>query len=185
MNTTKHGFALVALIGTIGVACGSNPNDPPGSVGTSEADPLVGKWTWSGSAPGPTTLTITFSVAKTFIFDEQVAPASEPAGYMPNGCVTTELLHGTYAEMVEAADDLTWGFTDGTANQVTECNNPSENSAGTPMTSEGVASYIEQGHLPPTALTFRATASTLLLSSTDTSTAGVARGAGTTFRRVP
>jgi hypothetical protein len=177
MNTTKHSFALVALIGAIGVACGSNPV---------ETDPLVGKWTWSGPAPGPTTLTITFSAEKTFIFDEQVAPGSEPAGYMPNGCITTELLHGTYAEMVsEAADDLTWAFTDGTANQVTECNNPSENSAGTPMTSDGVASYIEQGHLPPTALTFHATASTLLLSSTDTSTAGVARGAGTTFTRVP
>ncbi len=63
--------------------------------------------------------------------------------------------------------------------------NPSENSAGTPMTSDGVASYIEQGYLPPTALTFHATASTVLLSSTDTSTAGVARGAGTTFTRVP
>lgn len=146
------------------------------------ADPLVGTWTWSGKAPGPTTLTITFNADKTLVFNEQVAPWGEPVGVVPNGCVTTELYHGTYARTGD--HELTWAFTDGTANEVAGCRNPADDSAGAPMTSANVTANIEQGHLPPTTVRFDVTASTLRLTSPDTSTAGVARGAGTTFTKV-
>lgn len=147
-----------------------------------KADPLVGTWTWSGKAPGPTTLTITFNADKTLVFNEQVAPATEPVGVVPNGCVTTELYHGTYTRTGD--HQLTWAFNDGTANEVAGCRNPADDSAGAPMTSDDVTANIEQGHLPPTTVSFDVTASTLRLTSPDKSTAGVARGAGTTFTRV-
>jgi hypothetical protein len=147
-----------------------------------KADPLVGTWTWSGKAPGPTTLTITFNADKTFVFNEQVAPATRPVGVVLSGCVTTELYHGTYTRTGD--HQLTWAFTDGTANAVAGCHNPADDSAGTPMTPDDVTTHIEQGHLPPTTVRFDATASILLLTSPDKSTAGVARGAGTTFTKV-
>jgi hypothetical protein len=147
-------------------------------------DPLLGTWTYSGHVPAIVEVALTFSADKTLKLVEQIAPASEPAGAMADGCVTTDTLTGTYVEGMSAADikTLSWTFSSGTANiHQTGCKVVAYNTAGTPMTADAVSSYIEQGTLPPMSLTYTANASTLVLSSK--AGTGVGSSGGTTFTK--
>jgi hypothetical protein len=147
------------------------------------SDPLVGTWTSSRPALSVVDATVTFASDKTFTFVETVAPFSYPAGYVPNGCVTTDTYFGTYAESVSGgASTLTWAFAGGTANAVSGCNNASNDSTGTPMTADAIASYRDQGLIPPTTTTYAVTSTTLVLTS-PANAYGVGRSPGTTFTK--
>jgi hypothetical protein len=64
--------------------------------GSSNRDPLIGSWTFSGSVPDLVTVTLTLSPDKTFTMLEAVAPPTLPAGTKPTSCMTmdTPCLHG-------------------------------------------------------------------------------------------
>jgi hypothetical protein len=148
-------------------------------------DPLVGTWTYSGNVPAQVNITLTFKADKTFTFVETVAPWGYPAGYVPNGCVTTDTYPGTYAESVPGGTNtLTWTFAGGTANAVSGCNDASMDSTGTPMTPDAITSYRNQGLIPPTTTTYSATSTTLVLTSPGNGTVGIGRNPGTTFTKV-
>jgi hypothetical protein len=156
-------------------ACGSNGQDP-----------LVGTWTYSGNVPAIVTINLAFKSDKTFTFVEEVAPPTTPAGSVPNGCVVTQTFSAAYAETVSAGmSTLTWTFTGGMANVVAGCNDASNNSPGTPMTADAVASYTDQGLIPPTTVSYTVTSTTLVLASTGSPSAGVGRSPGTTFTKSP
>jgi len=173
----RHALPLLALVAF--TACGNTSDGAP-SV---QRDPLLGTWKFSGHVPAIVDVSLTFDADKTLKLVEQVAPPTQPAGSTADGCVTTDTLTGTYVEGVSAAglDTLTWTFTDGTANVQTGCTVPAYNGPGGPMTADGVSSYIEQGILPPMALTYSATLSTLVLTSK--AGTGVGSSTGTTFTK--
>jgi hypothetical protein len=177
MRNVANRFALpMALVAVFAIgACGGD--DP-----TPAQDPLLGTWTYSGAVPDEVTIALTFNPDKTFTFVEQVAPATEPAGFTPDGCVTTDTFSAKYAETVSGGtNSLTWTFTGGTTNAVSGCK--SNDSAGTPMTAADLKAYIGEGTVPPTTLKYTATSTTLVLTSSVTDSAGVAQGAGTTFTK--
>jgi hypothetical protein len=181
IRSVTHRVGLsVALLAALALnGCGGGSQ---GAHGVTQ-DPLLGTWMYSGHVPAIVDVALTFSADKTLELVEQVAPASEPAGAMADGCVTTDTLNGTYVEGVSAADidTLSWTFSSGTANVQTGCKVVAYNSAGTPMTADAVSSYIEQGTLPPMSLTYTADATTLVLTSK--AGTGVGSSAGTTFTR--
>ena len=130
-------------------------------------DPLVGTWTFSGHVPAIVTITLTFKADRSFTFSETVAPLITPVGYVPNGCITTHSLYGTYAAAASSGvNTLTWTFIGGTANAISGCNNPASDFSGTPMTPADITGYTAQGLIPPTTETFVATATTLVLTTT-------------------
>jgi hypothetical protein len=164
-----------------GVCCPAS-GCPAKDSGTT--DPLVGTWTFGGNVPDQVNIFLTLKSDKTFTFVETVAPWEYPAGYVPNGCVTTDTHLGTYAESVSGGTNtLTWTFAGGTANAISGCNDASMDSAGTPMTPDAIASYRNQGLIPPTTTTYTATSTTLVLTSPD-NRVGIGRNPGTTFTKV-
>jgi len=93
---------------------------------------------------------------------ETVSPASLPAGFEPTSCVTTDTYLGFYAEGVAGGTntlDLT--VTGGTANAIIGCD---AGSVGTPMTSDTIAAYRDQGLVPATMNTYAVTSTTLVLT---------------------
>jgi hypothetical protein len=113
-----------------------------------------------------------------------VAPATLPVGVEPGTCVTTQSFDGTYAETASSdGNTLEWTFAGGTANQVSGCSDPANDSPGTPMTPDAIASYRNQGLVPPATTTYTVTATTLLLTSPDVQHVGIGRGQGTTFTK--
>jgi hypothetical protein len=118
---------------------------------TATADPLVGTWNFSGSVPAIVKVAFTLNADKTFSFVEDVAPPTWPAGYVPNGCVTTDTFLGTYAA---TASTLTLTVTGGTDNAVHSCNNPATNTPGVPMTAADVSALSPQGLFPPPTVSY-------------------------------
>jgi hypothetical protein len=136
-----------------------------GACGGDDPGPLVGTWTYSGHVPAIVSITLTLRSDATFTFVEDVAPPTTPAGYKPDGCVTTHTYLGTYAGTVSGgASTLTWTFTGGTANAVSRCATASSNSAGTPMTADAIAGYRAQGLIPPSTEAYTVTPTTLVLA---------------------
>ncbi len=182
-NVANHFIlaAALAIASSLG-ACSST-----GSSYGDSSDPLVGTWTYSGRVPNIVNVTLTFKSDKSFAFVETVAPVTLPPGVMPGTCVTTHTYDGAYvATSSSAVNTLDWTFSGGTANQVTGCSDPSTNSSGTPMTSDAIASYRNQGMIPPATTTYDVTATTLLLTSPDVQHIGIGRGPqGTTLTRSP
>jgi hypothetical protein len=210
MDIARFRFVIrVGLAGACFAACGSGPDEhstPPVTVAasgsgsdhhptppvTAAVDPLVGTWRWTGYSPGPTALSVTFNADNTFAFVEQVQPASLPAGssplpppgFDPDSCVPVLFCNGTYEEMVsQGVHVLNWMFTDGAKDKISGCDDPSQDSRGAPLTDGEVASFIDQGHLPPTILTYDVSTNELRLGSAVTTSAGVGRGDGTTFTK--
>ena len=107
-------------------------------------------------------MALTFNADKTFSIVEQVAPPTEPAGYVPDGCTTTDTYLGTYAE-TEAETDagtasvLTLTFTSGTANIVSGCNDAASDSPGQPLTTATIAAETAEGLIPGTTETYTVT----------------------------
>jgi hypothetical protein len=168
----------VALVGALALgACGGDDPNPA-------QDPLLGTWTYSGSVPDEVTVALTFNPDKTFTFVEQLAPSTEPAGFMPDGCVTTDTFSAKYAEAVSGGTNtLTWTFAGGTTNAVSGCKSKSNDLAGTPMTTADIKAYTVEGLVPPTTLKYTATSTSLILTSSVTDSAGVGQGSGTTFTK--
>jgi hypothetical protein len=136
-----------------------------GACGGEPPAPLVGTWTFAGSVPAIVKTTLTFHSDKTFVFMEDVAPPTTPAGSVSDGCIVTDTLSATYAEGVTGdVNTLTWKFTHGTANAVSGCNAASNDSPGTPMTSDAISDYIDEGLVPPMAVTYLLTSTTLALT---------------------
>ena len=174
MRTTSHLIVIVGGALVIGACSGE------------DSDSLVGRWTFSGQVPAIVTVDLNFKADQTFTYVEQVAPPTLPAGSVPNGCVTSQNFSAAYDENVAGGVRwLTWTFTDGTANVVSGCNDSSHDSAGTPMTMEAIAAYIEQGIIFPTDLMYVVTPTTLVVSSNVSGGGGIGRSAGTTFRKAP
>jgi hypothetical protein len=143
---------------------------------------LLGTWTYSGSVPDLVNVTLTFKADKTLAFVEQIAPASEPAGSMDDGCVTTDAFSATYVEIaVGDVHTLHWALTSGTTNVVTGCKAASYDSSGSPLTEDDLSSYITQGTVLPTTVTYTTTATTLRLTSTTGD--GLGGSNGTTFTK--
>ncbi|HEY7374292.1 MAG TPA: hypothetical protein VIF57_19170 [Polyangia bacterium] len=165
---------IVTLVGTLalGGCDGGGGNEGQAS--------LVGGWTYSGRVPNMVTVALIFGPDQTFTFVEQVAPVTSPAGSGPSTCVTS---HNFSAAYVQAANTLTWTFTQGTRNVVSGCGDASSDSAGTPMTADDITAYTNQGEFPPTNLTYSVTATTLVLTSS-VSGVGVGRSDGTTFTKL-
>ena len=175
-------FASVALLAGVLSACGGASSDP--GNGAEATDPLVGTWTYSGRVPAFVAITLTMRADNSFTFVEEVAPYSLPAGYVPNGCVTTETYLGTYAATLAGAkSSVSWTFATGTANSVSGCNDPSGDSAGTAMTEEAIASYREQGLIPPSTVTYSVTSTALVLNPGVSSNKAVGLSASTTFAK--
>ncbi len=150
----RTGVLVVLLCGAF--ACGGSDSG--------NRDPLVGSWTFSGSVPDIITVTLTFSPDKAFTMLETVSPPTLPAGVEPTSCVTTDTYLGMYAEGVAGGTntvDLT--FTGGTANAIVGCD---AGSAGTPMTSDAIAAYRNQGLVPATMNTYAVTSTTLVFTPT-------------------
>ena len=173
--------ALGSALHCIGGAClaGSPTQLPDGGI---DLDPLVATWIFSGRVPALVAITLTFNSDKTLTFVEEVAPPTTPAGFVPDGCVTTDSFSATYAETVSGGvNTLTWTFKDGTANAVSGCNTASNASAGTPMTAAAIEDYRAQGLIPPTTETYAVTSTTLVLTPTVSSGAGLSTS--TTFTK--
>jgi hypothetical protein len=79
---------------------------------------------------------------------------------------------------------LTWTFTGGTRNVVSGCDDASLDSAGTPMTTDDITAYRDQGVIPPTDMIYSVTSTTLVLRSS-VSGIGIGRSGGTTFTKSP
>jgi hypothetical protein len=124
-------------------------------------DPLVGVWKFDGAVPARVNVTFTLNDDRTFDYVENVAPPSYPAGYVPNGCVTTDSYSGTYSE---GASALTLTFAGGTVNAVSGCNDPSTNSAGRPATEADITAFTTEGLILPGLERFSSTEATLTLT---------------------
>jgi hypothetical protein len=179
-NLAGIGFWIFTTLFSVAlVGCGSSGDD----VNASDSlDPLVGTWTFNGHPPEPVSITLTFNPDKTFVLVEEVEPASIPAGaVVDTGCpAATDTYVGTYAESVSGGTNmLTWTYTGGTANQFSGCNNPSNNSAGTPMKADDIAAFVAENMIPPTTLSYTVTSTTLVLPFSKVV------GASTTFSKSP
>jgi hypothetical protein len=144
-----------------GTTAGNHPDDDTGS---SDPDPLVGSWTYSGYVPDVITVTLTFDADNSFTMVETVAPLTTPRGYMPTSCMTTDTYLGTYAEGVAGGTntlDLT--FTGGTANAIVGC---ASALPGTPLTPDLIVAYRNQGLVPATMNNYTVTSTTLVLTPT-------------------
>ncbi|MET0793991.1 MAG: hypothetical protein ABW061_20895 [Polyangiaceae bacterium] len=156
----------VAAAAVVVVLLSSCSSDASSSDGDPATEALIGTWTYQGRVPNPVHVTLTFESDKTFRFVEQVSPSSLPAGSVePSGCVTTESYFGTYAVATSGATNtLSWTFSDGTANAVAGCADSALDSAGTPMTADGIAAYREQGAIPPATVTYAVSSAALVLN---------------------
>ena len=138
--------------------------DVPGDA-TAAADPLVGTWKFSGSVPAIVGITFTLNADKTFTFAETIAPPTWPAGYVPNACVTTDFLAGSYATTTSGGTNtLTLSFASGIANHITGCENGAGNTPGVPMTDADITGYTAEGLLLPKVQTYTVTATSLVLA---------------------
>jgi hypothetical protein len=82
-----------------------------------------------------------------------------------NGCVTLQTFSATYVETESnGTSTLTWTFTSGSSNVVSRCFDPATNREGTAMTSETLDSYIAQGMVPPRAVTYTVSSTSLVLN---------------------
>jgi hypothetical protein len=94
-------ICLTAVFASSG--CGGQTHDEASTAMT--ADHLVGAWRFTGRVPASVALTLDFRQDNTFLFEEQIAPSSFPAGLVPNtSCITTDSYEGTYT--VEGGSDL-------------------------------------------------------------------------------
>jgi hypothetical protein len=149
-----------------------------------DTDPLVGTWTVRARVPASVVVTLTVNPDNTFDFVEQVAPPSTPVGSVPDGCITTHRFSATYVDTAMAgANTLRWTFAGGTANEVTGCNTASDDDPGTPMTDDAVTSYIAQGQVPPRAVAYTVTSTTLTLNPTVRDAVGLSNS--TTLEKTP
>lgn len=142
--------------------------DLPGDA-TASQDPLVGTWTFSGDVPDIVTITLTLNADKSFAFAETVAPLTLPAGTGPTTCVTTDYLHGSYAETAPGGvNTLTLTIAGGTDNAVSLCAAATMDSAGSPMTPADITAFTAQGLLLATTQTYTVNSNTLVLTDTTT-----------------
>jgi hypothetical protein len=193
MNITQLRFAIrLGLAGACCAACGGGLDEGSTPPGIEATDPLLGTWRWTGQSPGPTALSVTFNADNTLAFVEQVQPASLPAGspplpplgFDPDRCLPILFCNGMYEGTVsQGVHVLNWTFTDGTKDKISGCGNPSSDSPGAPLSAGEVSSFIDQGHLPPTTLTYDVSTSELRITSAVTTRAGVGKGDGTTFTK--
>ncbi len=174
MHISASRFRLsTAFVGAVALsACsGSDPGvtgDPAPIAGNNipATDQLIGTWTFSGQVPARVDVTLTFNADQTFTWVEQVAPSSQPAGFVSDGCLTTDTMSAAYAETLSVGmPRLIWTFTGGTTNAVSGCGTASNDSPGTAMTSADVDADIAEGLFPPTTDPYSVTSSTLVLSN--------------------
>lgn len=127
-------------------ACGSPAGVSALQSASTATAPLVGTWRFRGSVPSHIDAALTFGADGRYTLSENVAPATTPSGsHDSSGCTTTLITSGTYF-----ADNgkLTFEFDGGFANALSGCDDPSRDSAGTPLTPDAIAAYTEQGILP-------------------------------------
>lgn len=143
----------------------ANIEEPLSGGAGSTADPLVGTWTFRGQVPAYVTAKLTLGPEKVFTFTENVAPATTPIGYEPDGCIVTHSILGTYVQhVIDGVSALSWTFSSGVANVITGCRDPRHNDEGTRITAEDVDGYIGQGLVPPKTVTYSVTSTTLILN---------------------
>jgi len=154
--------------------------------GASNADPLVGEWTYSGRMHALSIIhqTVTFNADKTLRVVEEVAPLSVPAGYVSNGCVTSWSYYGTYNTTVSSGvNQLVWIFTGGMANQLSGCDDASMNSPGTPITADAATIEMTQGLILPTTMTYVVISPSTLVLASQNADLSVNRSLGTVFMK--
>ena len=111
-------------------------------------------------------INLALNADKTFTFVEEVAPFGYPAGVEPvPGCATTHTFFGTYAETVfGGAPALQVAYTGGTVNAIVRCDDPSNDSVGTAVSSENIVVLIADNRIPPTTVGYTVTSTTLVLA---------------------